>query len=252
MDSRPQEPIRDMTIIGAGPAGLFAAFQAGMHEASCRILESLPQVGGQLAALYPEKAIFDVPGFPKILARDLVARLLEQTQAFPVEIRLQETAQELRTLPDGTLEVVTNRARYPTRAVILATGLGAFRPRKLPFPELERWEGTQVFYAIREKERFRGKRVLIVGGGDSALDWVVNLQDVAREVVLIHRREQFRAHPHTVQEVQRLAREGRVSLWTPYEIQGILASGDRFQGLILKGPRGEEKVEGDFLVPQIG
>lgn len=211
---------RDLTIIGGGPTGLFAAFYAGLRGVSCRIIDSLPELGGQLTALYPEKYIYDVGGFPRILARDLAANLADQGTQFGADVRLEEQVQELITSEDGYI-VTTDRARYPTRAVLIAGGKGAFAPRVLECSGYDALLGKGVDYHVKDPARYAGKRVLIVGGGDSAVDWVLNLKDIATRLIIIHRREGFRAHAHSMRLMREAVESGQVELLTHREVRQI-------------------------------
>jgi len=212
---------RDLTIIGGGPTGLFAAFYAGLRGISCRIIDSLPELGGQLTALYPEKYIFDVGGFPQILARDLAAKLAEQGLQFGADVRLEEQVQELIPDGDGGYTVTTEKERYPTKAVLIAGGKGAFSPRVLECPGYDTLMGKGVEYHVRDPARYAGKRILIVGGGDSAVDWVLNLKDAAERLIIIHRREGFRAHAHSMKLMQEAVDAGQVELLTHREVREI-------------------------------
>ncbi|HEX6135988.1 MAG TPA: NAD(P)/FAD-dependent oxidoreductase [Longimicrobiales bacterium] len=211
---------RDLTIIGGGPTGLFAAFYAGLRGVSCRIIDSLPELGGQLTALYPEKYIYDVGGFPRILARDLAANLAEQGTQFGADVRLEEQVQQLIHDGDGYI-VTTDRNRYPTKAVLIAGGKGAFAPRVLECPGYDALLGRGVDYHVKDPARYAGKRVLIVGGGDSAVDWVLNLKDAATRLIIIHRREGFRAHAHSMRLMHEAVASGRVELLTHREVREI-------------------------------
>lgn len=212
---------KDITIIGGGPTGLFAAFYAGLRGVSARIIDSLPELGGQLTALYPEKYIYDVGGFPQILARDLAKNMVEQGLQFGAEVRLEEQVLELIREPDGSFIVRTDRGMYPTRAVIIAAGKGAFSPRVLECPGYDRLLGRGVSYHVKDPALYDGKRVLIVGGGDSAVDWTLALQDRAEHLILIHRRQGFRAHPHSMQQLQDAVAAGKVQLLTHREVREI-------------------------------
>ena len=216
MDAEP----RDLTIIGGGPTGLFAAFYAGLRGISCRIIDSLPELGGQLTALYPEKYIYDVGGFPRILARDLAVNLIEQGIQFGADVRLEEEVQELIHDGDGYI-VTTDEGRYPTRAVLIAGGKGAFAPRVLECPGYVALLGKGVAYHVKDPSRYAGRRVLVVGGGDSAVDWVLNLKDVAARLILIHRREGFRAHAHSMRLLHDAVAAGRIELLTFREVRQI-------------------------------
>ena len=196
----PAEPF-DLAIIGGGPAGLFGAFYAGLRGMRTLILDALPELGGQLAVLYPEKYIYDVPGFPKIVARDLVKLLVEQAMQFNPTVRLEEQVTNLTPTEERVITVSTTRGAYPSKAVLVAAGVGAFAPNKLDAPGVARLEGKGVLYFVRSKSELAGKRLLIVGGGDSAVDWALNLQDTACSITLIHRRDQFRAHEGSVKEL---------------------------------------------------
>jgi thioredoxin reductase len=194
--------IHDITIIGGGPSGLFAAFYSGLRAASTKIIDSLPQLGGQLAALYPEKYIYDIPGFPKVLAREFVERQIQQAMEFSPTICLNEKVTRLGKNSDGLLEMETEPGNiHLSRTVIIAAGVGAFVPRTLDIPDVKRMEGKGVYYFVQNLELFRDKRVLVVGGGDTALDWAHSLLGTAAEVTLIHRRGTFRAHEQTVKEL---------------------------------------------------
>ncbi|MEP7326972.1 MAG: NAD(P)/FAD-dependent oxidoreductase, partial [Gemmatimonadota bacterium] len=180
------DALKDITIIGAGPTGLFGAFYGGMRGASCRLVDALPALGGQLMALYPEKYIFDVAGFPKILAKDLVTSMVQQGLQFGATTHMGEVVTGLhRVEEDGGYFVVdTSGGSYPSRTIIIAAGIGAFEPRRLPLANVERFEEKGLYHKVIDPQRFRGKKVLLVGGGDSAFDWAVNLQGVAESVML--------------------------------------------------------------------
>jgi thioredoxin reductase (NADPH) len=201
------EEIFDCTIIGGGTTGLFAAFYAGMREMSVKIIDSLGELGGQVSALYPEKKIYDVAGFPEIRGRDLVAGCVEQGLQFGPTVCLSEKVEHLRRETDGSYRLISAKNEHRTKTVIIAAGVGAFAPRQLPSTEefdaaaLDDLVGSQVFYFVRDQEQFRDKNLLIVGGGDSALDWALHLEPVARGITLIHRRDKWRAHEDTVQKV---------------------------------------------------
>ncbi len=246
------DDVRDITIIGAGPVGLSAAFWAGMREASCRVIDSLPEIGGQLTTLYPEKWIFDVPGHPRVLAKDLVELMREQAiEQFDVPMHLECTAETI-TWEDDEVVLHTDAGELRSRSVIIAGGHGAFEPKKLPISEvdLEPWEGRGVHYLVSEKKAFEGKRVAIVGGGDSALDWVLNLQDTAERIHLIHRRDGFRAHELTVKQVMDLSDAGVVEVHIPYTVREVTGNGD-LERIVLTGDEDRE-LEIDALLLQLG
>ncbi len=224
------DAVRDLTVIGAGPVGLSTAFWAGMREADARIIDSLPELGGQLTTLYPEKWIFDVPGHPRVLARDLVEQLRVQTlEQFDVPVHLNTSAEQISWEGEGEDRLVvlhTDRGELRSRTVIVAGGHGAFEPKKLPGYDMTPWEGRGAHYLVGEKSVFAGKRVLIVGGGDSAMDWVINLLDTASEVSLVHRREGFRAHELTVGQVLEAADRGDVALHMPFQISEVVGENE--------------------------
>jgi thioredoxin reductase len=253
--------IRDITIIGAGPVGLIASFWAGMREASSRVMDSLPEIGGQLTTLYPEKWIFDVPGFPRVIAKDLVEQLKAQSiDQFDVPVHLETTAERLEYEPDPDdpdiqiARLVTDRGDLLTRTVIIAGGHGAFEPKKLPGYDMSPWEGRGAHYIVGEKAAFAGKRVIIVGGGDSACDWALNLLDTASEITLVHRREGFRAHEVTVNEIMQAAEAGKVDLRTPYQIKDVSGNGQVERVTIFHSEREDEivEIECDAVLLQLG
>jgi thioredoxin reductase (NADPH) len=246
------DDVRDITVLGAGPVGLAAAFWAGMREASARIVESLPELGGQLTALYPEKWIFDVVGHRRILAKDLVEELRAQAlDQFDVPVHLSTTVQTI-DWEDDCVVLRTDTEEFRSRTVIVAGGHGAFEPRRLPVSDVDiaPWEGRGAHYLVGNKSDFEGKRVVIVGGGDSACDWVVNLLDVAEAITLVHRREGFRAHEATVSEVMRARDEGRVEVKVPYVIKDVFGDGS-IEAVELHGPE-VERVECDAVLLQLG
>ncbi len=206
----------DVVIIGAGPIGLFAVFELGLLDIKCHLIDILPKIGGQCAELYPEKPIYDIPGFPMVTGQGLVDNLLSQIEPFHPSFHLSEMVEAVETL--GTPQAPQFRIRtdagttFICKAVIIAAGGGSFQPKKPPIEQIDAYEGTGVFYAVRRMEMFRKKRVLIVGGGDSALDWTVNLQPVVKRMTLLHRRDAFRAAPHTVEKMRSLVASGDMDL----------------------------------------
>ncbi|HEX6938952.1 MAG TPA: NAD(P)/FAD-dependent oxidoreductase [Longimicrobiales bacterium] len=243
---------RDITIIGGGPTGLFAAFYAGLRGVSARIIDSLPELGGQLTALYPEKYVYDVGGFPRILARDLALNMVEQGTQFGVDVRLEEEVRELVREPDGFL-LVTAKGRYPTKAVVIAGGKGAFSPRTLDCPGYDRLLGKGVSYHVKDPGEYEGKRVLIVGGGDSAVDWALNLKDRTRRLILIHRREGFRAHAHSMAQLHEAVRAGEVELLTHREMREIHGEDGVCAATVFDNRTGEEQTfEVDAVLALIG
>ncbi|GMN06929.1 NAD(P)/FAD-dependent oxidoreductase [Croceitalea sp. MTPC5] len=209
----------DILIIGAGPTGLFTVFEAGLLKLKCHLIDALPQAGGQCSEIYPKKPIYDIPGFPEVLAGDLVHNLMEQIKPFQPGFTLGERADSIERLDDGSFIVTTNKGtEHKAPIVAIAGGLGSFEPRKPQLDNLARFEDRGVAYIIRDPEVFRDKKVLMAGGGDSALDWAIFLTDVASEVTLVHRRNEFRGALDSVEKVQELKNLGKINLITPAEV----------------------------------
>lgn len=230
----------DFIIIGGGPAGMFAAFYSGMRQASAKIIESMPQLGGQLSALYPEKYIYDVAGFPQVTAQELVDRLKEQLERFEPEVCLEEKVLNVVKREERLFEVTTDKGVHYARAVIITAGVGAFEPRKLDLPEAVSYEGSGLHYFVSDMSRFEGRRILISGGGDSAVDWALMLEQVAKSVTLVHRRDKFRAHEHSVERLM----SSSVSIITPAEITALSGSG-RIERAVLRHVKSGEQQELD-------
>ena len=193
-----ERDIFDIVILGGGPVGLFGLFYAGLRGLRAKLIDSLAELGGQLTALYPEKYIYDAAGYPKVLAKDLVKSCIEQALRFNPTICLEEKVLDLSYPVERLIQVRTDKSEHWTRAVVLAVGVGAFEPKKLDLPDINRLEGQGIDYFVKEKQAFAGKTVLIVGGGDSAVDWALMLKDLAKKVTIIHRRDKFRAHEQSV------------------------------------------------------
>jgi thioredoxin reductase (NADPH) len=242
----------DILIIGAGPTGLFAVFEAGLLKLRCHIIDGLPQPGGQLAELYPKKPIFDIPGFPSILAGELVHNLMEQVKQFQPGFTLNERAEKMQKLDDGTFIVTTDKGtEHHAKAIAIAGGLGCFEPRKPLIDNIEIYEDRGVEYFVKDPEMFRDKRIVIAGGGDSALDWSIFLSNVASEVTLIHRRNEFRGAIDSVEKVQELYNNGKINLITPAEVTGIL--GNKSMKALEIGMDGKESIiETDYFIPLFG
>ena len=192
----------DVTIVGGGPCGLFASFYAGLRGMSVRIIDSLPELGGQLAALYPEKYVYDMPGFPKVLAKDLAKDLIAQGTQFNPEIVLEQTANELIKTEDGYIIKTVAGLELPTKTIIISAGAGAFSPTKIGIEREEDLHGAGIYYGVRDKSVFQGKKLAVVGGGDSAFYWCINLEDTADQITLIHRRDVFKAHEDSIEKVK--------------------------------------------------
>lgn len=244
--------IADITVIGGGPTGLYAAFYAGMRERTVRIIDSLPELGGQLTALYPAKYIYDVGGFPKVLARDLGAALVAQAMQFHPEVILDEEIEELDR-QDDLIELTGRRARYLTRTLILAGGKGAFEPVGLDCPGYVEFLGRGVHHAVQDPGAYWGKRVLIVGGGDSAVDWALVLKDVAADLKLIHRRDSFRALERSVTELQAASQRGELSFRSFHEVKEIRGGETVCSVVIFDNRSGEEtSLEVDAVLTLLG
>ncbi|MBD2845709.1 NAD(P)/FAD-dependent oxidoreductase [Paenibacillus sp. IB182496] len=221
MNSQELPQVVDIAVIGGGPAGMFAAFYGGMRKASVKIIESMPQLGGQLAALYPEKYIYDVAGFPKVTAQELVDQLRRQMAHFDPEICLEEKVLGVVKKEERLFEITTDKATHLARAVIITGGVGAFEPRRLELPEAAQYEKKNLHYFVNDLHQFKGQKVLISGGGDSAVDWALMLEPIAEKVTLIHRRDKFRAHEHSVENLLKSS----VEILTPTEITGLHGDG---------------------------
>ena len=247
--------IRDITIIGGGPTGLFACFYAGMRGVTAQIVDALPQLGGQLTALYPEKYIFDVAGYTKVLAKDLVKSLVEQTAQFAQPSHLHQRVVGLEE-EDGHFVLVTETDRFPTRSLVIAAGIGAFSPRRLPQACAEPWYGRGIYDVVTDPEEYRGRRVVIIGGGDTAFDWATQLLDRAESVALVHRSDRFRAHDATIAQYRAAVAGGKANLYVFHELADVLCkNGDeRFSHLILKDIKAKStrEIEADVVLPMLG
>jgi len=244
----------DIIIIGAGPCGLFTVFEAGLLKLKCHLIDALPQPGGQCAEIYPKKPIYDIPAFPEILAGDLVDNLMKQIEPFKPGFTLGERAQTIEKTDEDKFIVTTNRGtQHIAPIVAIAGGLGSFEPRKPPISNLSEFEDKGVEYIIKDPEFYRGKDVVISGGGDSALDWAIFLAEgVAKSVSLVHRRQSFRGHLDSVQKVKDLAEKGKINLITDAEVIG-LSGEERLQKLTIKTKAdGEKEVSTDHWVPLFG
>jgi thioredoxin reductase (NADPH) len=244
----------DVVIVGAGPVGLFAVFECGMVRLNCHVIDVLEDAGGQCTALYPEKPIYDIPGFPRIEAAELVVRLKAQAAPFRPVYHLGEQVQALEALSGGFWRVTTSRGTVvQARAVIIAAGVGAFGPNRPPLPGIEAYEGKSVFYYVTQRETFRGKRVVIAGGGDTAVDWAISLAEVASRVSVIHRRDKFRAAPESEARLKALAKAGKVDLVVPYQLHGLEGGGNQLKAVTVATLEGATKrIEADALLPFFG
>ena len=243
----------DILIIGAGPVGLFTVFEAGLLKLRCHLIDSLGQPGGQLTEIYPKKPIYDIPGYPTVLAGELVDNLMEQIKPFNPGFTLGESAARIEEVGDKMYQVTTNKGTVHQAPVIMvAGGLGVFTPRKPPIPNIEKFEDNGVAYVIRDPEVYRDKSVLLAGGGDSALDWTIFLADVAKQVTLVHRRDSFRGALDSVEKVMELAQSGKINLVTNAQAVGIIGE-DAVEGITVKHKSGEmEDIAVENFVPLFG
>ena len=245
----------DIIIIGAGPVGLFTVFEAGLLKLRCHLIDSLPQPGGQCSEIYPKKPIYDIPGFPSVLAGELIDNLMEQAAPFKPGFTLGEAAMSIDKTEDGKFIVTTVRGtQHVAPIVIIAGGLGVFEPRKPPIDNLEAFEDKGVEYIIKDPEFYHGKRCVIAGGGDSALDWSIFLAEnnIASEVVLVHRSSSFRGHLDSVQKVIDMAEKGKIKLVTEAEVTGINGDGKVENVVITHQKNGEMIQEADHFIPLFG
>jgi len=244
----------DILIIGAGPVGLFTVFEAGLMNLRCHLIDALPQPGGQCSEIYPKKPIYDIPGLPEVLAGDLVDNLLEQIKPFQPGFTLGERAETIDKLDDGSFIVTTNLGtEHHAKVVAIAGGLGSFEPRKPPIPSLAEFEnGKGVHYFIKDPEVFRDKKVVISGGGDSALDWSIYLAEVATEVTLVHRRNQFRGALDSVEKVRELTTSGKIQLITEAEVTELHGKDHISELTITYSDGRSEQKETDYFIPLFG
>ena len=248
------EPIKtDVVIIGAGPIGLFAVFELGLLDMKCHLVDILDKIGGQCAELYPEKPIYDIPGVPYTSAQGLVDALLKQIKPFNAQYHLGEMVETVEKIGDPLFRVKTDQGKeFESKVVVIAAGGGSFQPKRPPIPGIEPYEGKSVFYAVRKMEAFRGKRVLIVGGGDSALDWTLNLAPIASHLTLLHRRSEFRAAPDSVNKMMALEGEGKIDLVLG-QVAALAGSDGQIQKATVKTNEGSTfEIACDALLPFFG
>ena len=243
----------DVLIIGAGPCGLFAVFELGMLDMKAHVIDILDKIGGQCAELYPEKPIYDIPGIPTVTGQGLTDSLMEQIRPFNPTFHLNEMVETIEKIGDPLFRITTDAGTvFETKAVVIAAGGGSFQPKRPPVPGIEAYEGTSVFYAVRRMEDFRGKDLLIVGGGDSALDWTLNLQPIARRVTLLHRRDDFRAAPHSVEQMRALVAAGKMDLRIG-QVTGLEGENGVLSAALVKGnDNAVSKVECNTMLPFFG
>jgi ferredoxin/flavodoxin---NADP+ reductase len=244
------QKVYDITIIGGGPTGLFTAFYGGMRQASVKIIESLPQLGGQLSALYPEKYIYDVAGFPKIRAQELINNLKEQMEKFNPTVCLEQSVEKLEKMEDGTFKLTTNKEIHYSKAVIITAGNGAFQPRRLELETAAQYEGKNLHYFIDDLNKFAGKKVLVCGGGDSAVDWALMLEPIAEKVTIVHRRDKFRAHEHSVENLMK----SKVEVKTPFVPVELIGDENGIKQVVLEKVKEgtKETIDVDAVIVNYG
>lgn len=231
------QKVYDITIIGGGPVGLFTAFYGGMRQLSVKIIESLPQLGGQLSALYPEKYIYDIAGFPKVRAQELVDRLKEQMSIFSQTVVLGQTVEGLEKEENGHFKLTTGEEIHYSKAVIITAGVGAFQPRRIELENGAQYEGKNLHYFINDLNHFAGKKVMVFGGGDSAVDWAMMIEPIAEKVTLVHRRDKFRAHEHSVENLK----NSKAEIKTPYVPAELIGDENQIKQVVLKNVTTEEQ-----------
>ena len=246
--------ITDVLIIGAGPVGLFAIHQCGTLGLSVQVVDSLPEIGGQCTALYPEKPIYDIPAYPEISAGDLIHQLEKQASSFNPSYHLGYAVVALNKVGEHWHILTEDGASFQARTVLIAAGAGAFGPNRPPLEGIESYEGASIFYMVRHRDDFRDKRILIAGGGDSAVDWALSLSDIAAHIGIIHRRDKFRAAPESVARLHDLAEQGKIQMYVPYQLKALEGSNGELSHVILSHLKGSEdlKIETDVLLPFYG
>jgi thioredoxin reductase (NADPH) len=242
----------DAVIIGAGPCGLFAVFELGLLDIKCEVIDILDRAGGQCAELYPEKPIYDIPALPIVTGHELVNRLMEQIKPFKPGFHFNQMVTELKKLAEADFEVRTDGGLvFRSKVVVIAAGGGSFQPKKPPIPGIDGYEGKSVFYSVKKMETFRDRDILIVGGGDSALDWTLNLQPIARSLTLLHRRDDFRAAPDSVNKMRALVKEGKMSFRLG-QVTGLVGESGQLSSVRVKGPEGDVTISANTLLPFFG
>lgn len=242
----------DVVIIGAGPVGLFAVFELGLLDLKCHLIDILDRPGGQCAELYPEKPIYDIPAWPIISGQELVDKLMEQIKPFGPQFTFNRMVTALERLDDGSFRVTTDENEiFEAKAVVIAAGGGSFQPKRPPVPGIEEYESTSVFYSVRRMEEFRDHDILVVGGGDSALDWTLNLQPLAKSLTLVHRRAEFRAAPDSVNKMFALRDAGEIDFHMG-QVKELKGSDGQLEAAVIKGPDGDVEVKCTRLLPFFG
>lgn len=244
----------DLVIIGAGPAGLFSVFEAGMLKIKAHVIDTLEVIGGQCSALYPEKPIYDIPAHPKVLASELVELLEAQAAPFNPVYHLNQRVDKIEKNSEGIFTVTTSKNTQITcKAIIIAAGCGAFGPNRPPLAGIEEFEGKSVFYAVRSKAEFAGKNVVIAGGGDSAVDWALSLSEICKKVYVVHRRDKFRCAPDNADKMKKLAEEGKIEMVIPFQLEALAGNNGKLKAVVVKDFDGNVKeLEADYLLPFFG
>lgn len=243
----------DICIIGAGPVGLFAVFEAGLLKMRCHLVDVLPQTGGQLTEIYPKKPIYDIPGYPEINAQDLIHNLEKQIAPFKPTFSLGERVTNISKLDDGTFHVKTSDdTTISCKAIAIAGGLGCFEPRKPEIADLDRFEGKGVLYFVKNPDQFKDKKLVVTGGGDSALDWTIHLSNIAKHITLIHRNETFRGAPDSAEKVYELAAAGKIDLLLSTNLQSVSGNGHLNAVSCIDKDKKISQIETDYLIPLFG
>lgn len=244
----------DLVIIGAGPAGLFSIFEAGMLKIKCHVIDSLEVIGGQCQALYPEKPIYDIPAHPSILASELIEKLEEQARPFAPIYHLNQRVDAFEKNSDNSFTITTSKnVKINCQAVIIAAGCGAFGPNRPPLARIEEFEGSSVFYAVKSKAEFADKNVVIAGGGDSAVDWAISLSAIAKKVFVVHRRDKFRCAPESADQLKKLAESGKVEMVIPYQLDGLKGLNGKLEAVLVKDfDNNIRELAADYLLPFFG
>lgn len=243
----------DIVIIGAGPVGLFAIFEAGMLKLRCHVVDALDIVGGQCSALYPEKPIYDIPAHPSILAQELVDKLQAQAAPFNPVYHLGQTVDKIQKTDNGWRVTTSKNTVISCKVIIIAAGCGAFGPNRPPLAGIEEYEGNSVFYLVKKREDFRSKKVVIAGGGDSAVDWAISLSELTEKLYVVHRRAKFRCAPESADKLKQLADSGKIEMVVPYQLDSLEGSNGKLSSVTVSTLEGEKRaLEADILLPFFG
>ena len=244
----------DIVIVGAGPSGLFSVFEAGMLKMKCHIIDTLEIIGGQCTALYPEKPIYDIPAHPKVLASELIELLEAQAEPFHPVYHLNQQVQKIDEKNDGSFVVETSKnVKIECKAIIIAGGCGAFGPNRPPLENIEKFEGNSIFYSVRNKKEFVDKKVVIAGGGDSAVDWAISLAEIAQKIYVVHRRDKFRCAPESAEKMKKLEAQGKIEMVIPFQLEGLEGNDSKLSHVIVKDfDNNIKKIEADYLLPFFG